>query len=79
MGSDVALDVFGAPNLDFAVFPACCEEHLLILGHSDAVNWILVLMKGSDEAALWSMLLCRSPGLSQCIPRCECRKRFDWD
>ena len=67
MRSDIALDVFGAPDLDFIVFLARREEHLLILGHSDAVNWILVLMKGGDEATLWSMPLCRSPGLSQCI------------
>lgn len=64
MRSDIALDVFGVPDLDFIVFLACREEHLLILGHSDAVNWILVLMKGGDEATLWSMPLYRSPGLS---------------
>jgi len=61
----VALDVFGAPNLDFAVISACCEEHSLIVGHSDALNWVLVLVKGGDEATLWSMPLCRSPKLSQ--------------
>ena len=59
MRCNIALDVSGAPNLDF--FVACCEEHALILGHSDAVNRMLVLVEGGDEATLWSMFLRSSP------------------
>ena len=71
MGGDVALDVSGLPALDHAVFPACCEEHLLVLGHSDAVDWMFVLVKGGDEATLWSMPICPLPVHSQNILRNE--------
>jgi len=69
VGGDVALDVSGAPNVDrvVPVFSARCEEHALIVGHSDAVDWLFVLVKGGDEATLWSMPICRSPVHSQNI------------
>ena len=58
VGSSIAFDVFGAPTMDHTVLARSSEEHALIICDGNAVDGILVFIKGGDKTTLWSELFC---------------------